>query len=407
MGAHGSLAKSWTCGVLLWPTYALAATYFLMSTCSAMTSLAISLHFSALGDGEGLVAGILVSGACAQVFVAPFLAPFFDRFSASRVAQTAVGIEVLALVTLWITPTPPILIGGNLIIASLSGLSIPAIFVIAEECSPSHHQAQTFSLLDTARLCGSFLGPLLGGLLLDAGTLRMALAAEIGAVMTSLVVIIAVQRFVPIRIPVDQQSQIKQSFFQRLAEAPSLLLRHQATREALTSIWAAIIFTSIYNVALVFYATQRLHVSGLMFAVISQAFIVGRIMGARFASHLSEQNALTVLMRSGVVMGICIALPGLFPSLWLCIPMFLLAGVCNALQVAALRMVVVATVPSEIKPKALSTMGTVNNSAMLLGYVIGAPIVASIGPALALVISGLGTALLTLLPRSLRRLRKV
>lgn len=388
--------------------YALAATYFLTSTCSAMTSLAISLHFAALGDGEGLVAGILVSGGCAQVFLSPLLAPFFDRFSAPRVAQTTIGIELLALLALCACPTPPLLIGGNLVIASLAGLSIPAIFVMAKDCSPTEHQAQTFSLLDTARLCGSFLGPLLGGLILDAGTLRMALAAEIGAVAISLIVITALQRFTRrINAHADEQPRTKHNFFRSMAEAPSLLLKNQQTREAFTSIWAAIIFTSIYNVALVFYATQRLHVSGLGFALIAQAFIVGRIIGARFASHLGPENALSVLVRGGVVMGICIALPGVCPSRWLCIPMFFLAGACNALQVTALRIVVITTVPPEIKPKALSTMGTVNNSAMLVGYIMGAPIVAGVGPAQALVIAGMGTTLFTLLPGLTRGLGRL
>ncbi|HAT6605248.1 TPA: MFS transporter, partial [Corynebacterium striatum] len=50
-----------------------------MSLCGAMTSIAISLNFATRPNGEALVATVLVTGACAQVFVSPLLTPFFDR----------------------------------------------------------------------------------------------------------------------------------------------------------------------------------------------------------------------------------------------------------------------------------------------------------------------------------------
>lgn len=142
-----------------------------------------------------------------------------------------------------------------------------------------------------------------------------------------------------------------------------------------------------------------------MYAIVAQCFIVGRIIGARISARLTEANALPTLVKAGAAMGLCIAIPGFVPSLFVCIPFFALAGVCNALQVAALRMVIVDSVRPAIKPKALSTMGTVNNSAMLVGYIVGAPVVASIGPSLALVVAGLGTILFTVLPPTWRALR--
>ena len=83
-----------------------------------------------------------------------------------------------------------------------------------------------------------------------------------------------------------------------------------------------------------------------------------------------------------------------------------LGGVCNAIQVAALRIIVVGTVPDEVKPKALSTMGSINSSAMLIGYIIGAPVVSVIGPAAALAVSGIGTSVLTVGPVLKHRLQQ-
>ena len=155
--------------------YSLTAIYFLMSLCGAMTSLSISLHFAALHKGELLVASIFVSGACAQVFVVPLLSPLFNRYSSYRIAISVLFLDLLGLLAMTAFPEQLILIFGNLVTACLSGLSIPAIFTIVDSQVSGSQQAKAFSLLDTARLGGGFLGPLLGGLLLDQRNVRSSL----------------------------------------------------------------------------------------------------------------------------------------------------------------------------------------------------------------------------------------
>ncbi|AJI77838.1 arabinose efflux permease family protein [Corynebacterium singulare] len=376
--------------------YALTATYFLLSACGSMTSLSISLHFAELNKGELLVASIFISGICAQVFAVPLLTPLFNKFNSYQIAFAALFLDLLGLLSMAAYPEPLVLILGNLFTACLSGLSIPSIFVIADSQVSEGQQAKAFSLLDTARLGGGFLGPPLGGLLLDQRNLQTALFVEACAVGLSLMAFYSFYKSPPEKALLHPETQESSpSFLQKVLEAPSLLLKDRSARSALTSIWGAIICTSIFNVSLVFYAIKTLHVSGTLYAIIAQAFIVGRIFGARLSARLHSQNAEKVLTGAGFAMGCFIALPGLFPSLWLCIPCFLLGGVCNAAQVAALRIVVVGSVRDEVKPKALSTMGSINSSAMLIGYIIGAPVVSAIGPAAALVVSGLGTSILT------------
>ncbi|WCV10671.1 MFS transporter [Corynebacterium silvaticum] len=125
---------------------------------------------------------------CTGIFITALHA-FFDKVSPLTVAQTAAFIECVALVLLCFFPEPVFLIAGNVVVATLSGLSIPAYCVIAEEFAPSHNQARVFSLLDTAGLSGSFAGPALSGLLLDFGTLSTALTYEAAAVAGSFLVL--------------------------------------------------------------------------------------------------------------------------------------------------------------------------------------------------------------------------
>lgn len=388
-------------------THLLVAAYFVISMCGTMTSLAISLYLSHLGNAEGLVAGVLVSGALAQVFLSPLLTPLFDSFNAVVVAPCLLALEMAVLAFLGVSHAPVSLILGNLIVSTLSGVSVPALFVIAEGLVPENGQVRVYSLLDTARLCGGFIGPLLAGVLLDQSSLALALYVEAAALAGTVVVLFVVRLLAdPSQQHHHVEAQGRDSYWRSLMQAPSLLFANPASREALTSIWVAIVFTSIYNVSLVFYTTKVLGVSGFIFALVAQAFIVGRIIGARAASRIRRETALKTLVASGFLMGICIALPGIFPSLYLCVPCFAVAGLCNALQVGALRLVVVAAVPEEAKPKALSTMGSVNSSAMFAGYLVGAPVVAAVGPAAALIVSGLGTSFFTVAPTALRRVRR-
>lgn len=381
----------------------LAFAYFLLSLCGTMTSVAISLHFAANDGGAALISAILVSSACAQIFIAPLLAPLFDRYSARSIAIAATICEVVLLGIILVVPIAPVLIGVSLLSSALAGLSIPALFTIADEYSDEKNQAETFSMLDTARLVGSFAGPALGGLLLDIWSLRTAISVEIAANLVALVVILALRHANP---PLEGEDESKpQSVLARVLEAPALLLRNEQSRAALMSIWAAIIFTSVFSVALVFYAVDVLEAGGLGYAFLMQAFVVGRILGARRSRTIAPPRALAVLTVCGIIMGISIALTGILHNLVVAIACFFIAGICNALQVAALRLVITSAVPAELQPKALSSMDSVNTSAMLVGYIIGAPIVTAVGPALALVISGSGTALLTVLSPLVRNLR--
>lgn len=386
--------------------HALAGAFFLGTLCGGMTSFVVALYFASLGHGELLVTGIFVAGAVAEVFAAPFLAPLFDKFSALKLSVAANVLELALLVLFCAFPHPALLIAGTFALSAVTGISIPAVFVLAEAAAPEQSQAKIFSLLDTARFTGGLFGPVIGGALMTQSSIRTTLGLEACSVAVSLAVLVGIGALgYTADFSAEENSQ--GGFLHRLLEAPKLLLTTDSARQVLTSIWAAIIFTSIFNVTLVFFATQVLEISGFMYAVVAQCFVVGRIVGANWAGRmgLNPGNAVHVLLRRGVIMGICIAMPGLFPSLALSLICFFGGGVCNALQVAALRLVIIGAVPPAIKPKALSTMGSVNNSAMLVGYVVGGPVTAATTPAVALAVSGLGTALVTACAATVRRFK--
>lgn len=374
----------------------LAFAYLLSALCGSMTAVAISVHFAESGHGAFIITGTLLAGACAHIFLTPLLAPLFDRHSAKRLGISAALIDVTMLVILIVWPHPWVLILGTFISSATAGIIMPALFTLAE-----HHEttnpAAAFSRLDTARLIGSFTGPMLGGLLVQVASLRSAFATEI---LASLIMLLVLSRSTA---PPPAPTTAAPGFIARIIQAPKLLFQNRQTRTALQGMWGAIIFTSIYNIALVFYAVDVLHIGGLGYAILTQAFIVGRIVGAKLAARCTTDRAYRTVIIGGAIMGAAIALAGFVPNVVVAVASFTVAGICNAAQVAALRLLIVFAVPEAVRPKALSTMGTVNTSAMLVGYLLGAPVVNLLGPAMALIIAGVGTLTVTMLPTVGRR----
>lgn len=378
----------------------LITAYFLLSLCGTMTSVAISLHFAANDGGPALISAILVSSACAQIFIAPQLAPLFDRYSARSIAIAATICEVVLLSSILVAPIAPVLIGVSLLSSALAGLSIPALFTIADEYGDEKNQAATFSLLDTARLVGSFAGPVLGGLLLDIWSLRAAISVEIAANAVTLAILLTLRHANP---PLESEDESKpQSFLARALEAPALLL--EQSRAALMSIWAAIIFTSVFSVALVFYAVDVLGAGGVGYAFLMQVLWSGAF-SVRSVQRRPPRRGRSQFSQCAASSWASALRSLVFCTTWLW-----------RLHVSSSRE---SAMHSKLLPFAWSLHPLCQQrcnprhylpwvrltSAMLVGYIIGAPIVTAAGPALALVISGVGTALLTVLAPLVRNLR--
>lgn len=99
------------------------------------------------------------------------------------------------------------------------------------------------------------------------------------------------------------------------------------------------------------------------------------------------------LLIATLLMGVGLIVPGLIHSSVAAGIGFAVAGVANAIQVAAIRLIVVDAVPSEVRGRSLSTMGTVNQTAGVLGTAGAGLALAVLGPAGTLVVAGAGTVL--------------
>lgn len=112
------------------------------------------------------------------------------------------------------------------------------------------------------------------------------------------------------------------------------------------------------------------------------------------------------LIVATLIMGTGLLVPGLWHSTIAAGAGFAIAGFANATQVAAIRLIVIGAVPDDVRGRSLSTMGSVNQTAGVLGTAIAAPVVAGLGPSGTLVIAGAGTILAAMAPALARALLK-
>ncbi|RAV32291.1 hypothetical protein DLJ54_04065 [Corynebacterium heidelbergense] len=376
-------------------TSPLILAYFVASLTSAMTAVAVSVFAARHGHGAAAVSSILLCNAIANIALVPLVVPIFDGWSPRRVALFASVVDLASLALILILPSFPVLLVCTVIGSTTAGIMGPAIYHLVSLMGPDsgeHAEAKGYARLDTARLLGGLIGPGIGGALFQLGGLGLAVSTEMAAT-TIMGCCLAV--FAPGGRPATAEHGGQQSFISRITQAPRLLLQNPASRHAFQIVWSAIIFTSIYNVALVFFALDTLRAGGITFAVLTQAFMVGRLLGARVASRLDGQHAARVLTTGGIVMGLALLAVGFGRNLSASIALLFVAGICNSGQVSALRLTVSSAVPAAVRPKAFSTMGSTNSAAMLIGYALGGPVVNCLGAANAFVLSGCGTAALT------------
>lgn len=360
--------------------------------------LAVMVSFAQGEAGGWAVSAVLLCVAIPQIILAPLAAPLLDKFGPRRVVVTSATIQVALLLCVAAIPTTPVIIviiAARSCIASLDSAALMLLADRGPRSEESETNSRAFARLDTARLVGGLIGPILGGIGLEKLGLPWLFLAQAGTIaVLGAVAVFYQQRQVPQPPPT--------SWWHRVREAPAILFRHTSARAALSGLVLAIIFTSLFSTAQPLFAVNVLALTPVGVAVMTQFFVLGRIIGSRLSSRLKQSNASGWLLRATVLMGVGLLLPGIAQTNVTAAVGFAIAGVANAVQVASIRLIVVGAVPEHTRGRALAAMGSVNQTAGVLGTALAAPTLALVGPPGALTVAGTGTVLAAALTAFLR-----
>lgn len=362
---------------------------YLITTVSASAMMLAIMVTVARGQGASwAVPAVLLALTVPQIVLAPLAAPLLDKLGPRKIVAGSTITQAAILCVAAAVPAIPVIVGALTLRAAVSALDSAALMLLADRAprsSAKDSTARAFARLDTARLLGGFIGPVIGGLAVQAIPLSYIFIVQ--AFATLLVGVIAARYPQVSWAP----SGPVVTWWQKVKEAPTLLFRHPTARIALAGLVAAIVFTSFFSVAEVLYSLTVLNLSPLGVAILTQCFIIGRLLGARLGARVTSASASLWLIIATGAMGTGLVIPGMLHWVIAAGVGFGIAGVANAVQVASIRLIVVDAVPDDVRGRSLSTMGSVNQTAGVVGTALAAPALGAMGPAGLLIVAGCGT----------------
>lgn len=115
--------------------------------------------------------------------------PLARRFGADRVALWGFGLGLAGLLALWAMPLPPAAFLAGALLGAGSGLYLPANLVAVSRAAPAAVRGSAFSLYTVSWDLGGVLGPVLGGWVVAASGLELAVLPFTAAVAAGVIVV--------------------------------------------------------------------------------------------------------------------------------------------------------------------------------------------------------------------------
>lgn len=370
---------------------AVAAAYAVSSMGDQIALVALTLRCYEQGASGVLISALLVAGVLPVVVVGPLAAPLIDRVESRRLITVVTVAQAVLVVGLALTDHVGLTLA--LVAALGAGLAIvsPTLLLLVPAVVGEDRVAHGYGRLEAFRAVGNAAGPALAGVLVAAFGSRVALLVDAAtfALMAVVLVVVAVRR--------DPVSAARPRWSRQVREGVSVVGRNRLLRTAIAALAAAVVFTATMAVARVFFARQDIGTTDAGYGLVLTAHAIGMVTASvLLAPRVPLAAQPRVLVGAGLLMGVALTVVATIPVLAVALVGFVLTGVANAMQSLAIRNLVHAEVPAEVRGRAFASASAVLNGANLSGTALGGPVVVLLGGATSLLVAGLGTALATL-----------
>ena len=243
--------------------------------------------------------------------------------------------------------------------------------------------------METVRSLGFTAGPLVGGALGAAGLLRLALA--LNALSFVVVGVTALLLRARRRPEPTGDSTI------RARDGFAFLFGRRDLAIALGGAVAALAVFSISVTAEPFFVADVLHGGPLAYGILLTSWTLGMAAGSGALGPRVPRASLAVGGLVAVVLqGVGIAAAALSPLLWMALIGFVFGGVAHGAKNVVLRTLIHERVPDALRGRAFAAYNGARNGAELGALALGGLAVAALGARPALLIAGVGPALIGL-----------
>ena len=246
--------------------------------------------------------------------------------------------------------------------------------------------ARANGLMETTRSLGFTAGPVVGGVLGAAGLLPLALAlnaVSFAVVAAAALALRARRRPEPAGEPV------------RAREGFAFLFGERELAIAIGGAVAALAVFSISATAEPFFVTDVLGAGSLAYGVLLTSWTLGMAAGAAGIARRVPRGGLAAGGLAAVVLqGLGIAGAALSPVLWMALIGFVFGGLAHGAKNVLLRTLIHERVPDALRGRAFAAYNGARNGAELGALALGGLAVGLFGARAALLVAGLGPALI-------------
>ncbi|MFF5705243.1 MFS transporter [Streptomyces sp. NPDC012794] len=368
-----------------------AAAYGMSSMGDQMAIVSLTLRLHDQGRSGVAISVLVIASVLPLVVIGPLAAPLVDRVESSRLIVVVTVLQALVSVGLVFVTG----LAGTLVLLVLLGAGLalvsPALLLLVPRIVGPDDTARGYARLDAFRSAGNVAGPALAGVLIAVFDVRVALVANAASFVVMAVVLSC------LKVRREPEAGAGGRWLVQVREGVRVLGGDRMLRTAILALASAIVFTAVLSVARVFFIRDDLNVSGTGYGFLVSGHTVGMLLSSTL---IAPRVPLTwqprVLVGAGVLMGTALAVGAAVPVFAVTAVAFVLTGVANSLQGLAIRNLIHARVPAQVRGRAFATSGATLNGANLAGTALGGPASTLLGGAGALELAGLGTLVVTL-----------
>jgi MFS family permease len=267
-------------------------------------------------------------------------------------------------------------------------VSQPAEFSLVPAAAGEGDVARANGLMETVRSLGFTAGPLVGGALGAAGLLRLALAINaLSFVVVGVVGMLLRARRVP---EGADEAPV------RARDGFAFLFRSRDLAIALGGAVAALAVFSISVTAEPFFVTEVLDGGPLAYGVLLTSWTLGMAFGSGAVAPRVRSSVAVGGLVAVTLQGVGIAGAALSPVLWMALIGFVFGGVAHGVKNVLLRTLIHERVPEALRGRAFAAYNGARNGAELGALVVGGLVVSAFGARPALLVAGVGPALIGL-----------
>jgi MFS family permease len=262
----------------------------------------------------------------------------------------------------------------------LAAVALPAEFALLPLVAGERGIARANGRVEFARYAGFIVGPAVGGLLAAAGGTTGALLANAGTFLVLAVVAAA--------IDVEWRPHAHAAR-ERMRDGFEFLARDEQCGPVTVIVFMSLLLMTATPAAALFFADSDLHMGDAGYGILMATWGAGMAIGAFAVAPRVKRS----LMACGAVaavaaQGLGIAVPALWPLVWLAIAGYLFGGIAHGTKNVLARTLIHVRAPERLHGRAFAAFNGLRNGAELVALTLGGVAITALGARWTLLYAG-------------------